>query len=261
MAEMADDTLAAAVAAGARLSVYLEPDQDFLKASNGQDDYIETYPLPFVFLSEGKVWGATRPLHLYAAPERGIVQPIGFAYTDAGPVYSLFSYDDTNAAFQTKLLQAKFLAASHYRTLEFLRRPAGERLWSSAERGSYAPLRDSIRDGNGHYIVFTDADGRTAQLPLDLAFYYPGQDGFELRVEFTLVPKALTIPQAFFKQCREQIPDFDREALKQTFGFETKALTHSPYACIRSDGTYRTAEAMPEGPTKTWRHLEIFRVP
>ena len=64
----ANSHLAAAIADGARLSVFLEPEFEKSTLAHPRPHYIESYPLPHVCVKEGQVWGATRRTHLIARP-------------------------------------------------------------------------------------------------------------------------------------------------------------------------------------------------
>lgn len=229
-------SLGEAVARGERLSVVLEPETRNSDLKHRRPRYIETYSLPHVCVQSGQVWGATRRTHLVHKPKDRIDSVVGFLYTDAMPLYGLFSYLDEMGAIEKKALIVKLLSARQYRSLILVTRPAGACVWTDVEPMRTDALDASIRAGNSHYITFTDPDGILRSHPLDLAFLFPDSHGVEFRTEHCVLPEVFLSPAAFKDKLHRSTSDLDGLLERPDFNAQSAMRAYLGFQCIDGSG-------------------------
>lgn len=247
--------LIAAVSEGARVSVFLRPDNQAIKAKI--DDYEECYALPF-FYSEGEAFcGITRPTHMIRDSE-GSVGSVGFAYSPSLPIYAIIS---PNSLDEGKLF-VKFRSKNEYHEMIFKTLPAGTLCFEATDGETRdMGLRQSIQAGRSHYGVMKLKEDRIFGFAIDIAydFYATGAKAF--RSECIVTSAHALRPGSFHDSLRRSNPNADALMSQKGFNLVRQLPATSTYLHIRDDGRYDTMESEMGGESLSYEWLRVFEVP
>lgn len=257
-------SLAARVAAGARLSVVLEPDEEHDGLGHPLPRYVETYPLPHACVQDGCVWGATRRTHLVHKLGERIDSVVSFFYTDAAPLYGLFNHDGDMATLGKMALTTRVFSAKQYRALRFETRPAGPLVWRSDAPDAVEALAGSINGGAAHYVVFVDGaeeDAPVRSHPLDLAFLFPDSGDVRVFVEHALLPECFLNPRGFLDKLNRSVTDLNKQLENKSFGGQSVMAAYPSYRRIDGDGASYGPTELLRNQSKPVRDIRIFASP
>ncbi len=257
----ANPHLAAAIADGARLSVFLEPEFEKSTLAHPRPRYIESYPLPHICVKDGQVWGATRRTHLTHKPGDRIDSVVSFAYTDSLPLYCLSSYNDEMAVLNKRTLLTRLLSANQYRRLDLIARAAGPCVWRDTQPNNLKTLNASIQAGNGHYITFTDHNSIMRSHPLDLAFLFPDSGAVEFRIEHTALPEVFYDPIAFETKLSRSVPDLEKALANPDFGGESAMAAYLTFRCIDGSGSAYGVADIVSNTRHTCTDVRVYAIP
>ncbi|MDF1750753.1 MAG: hypothetical protein P1V34_17960 [Alphaproteobacteria bacterium] len=257
----ANPHLAAAIADGARLSVFLEPESEKNTLAHPRPRYIESYPLPHICVKDDQVWGATRRTHLTHKPGDRVDSVTSFTYTDALPLYCLSSYNDEIALLQKRTLLTRLLSAKQYRRLELIARPAGPCVWRDTQPKNLSALDTSIQAGHAHYITFIDPNGTLRSHPLDLAFLFPESGDVEFRIEHAALPEAFFDPIAFETKLSRSIPDLEKSLNNPAFGGQSTMAAYLTFRCIDGTGSAYGITDIQPNTRHTCTDVKVYAAP
>ena len=228
--------LADAVANGARLSVYLEPDTELDTFAVPKGRYLEAYPLPHACVDQDRVVGATRRTHVVHKLGASGLQHTAFFYTTVLPLYGLYAHGVESEAYMSGKINGKVFSGAQYSAMRFVAQPAGDLVWSDENADDQSVLVDAISKGRSLYIVFTDPDGLRRSHPLDLAFVFPDTNGLEFRTEHMLLPEIFLGPLAFAEKVRRSVDNLDAVLANPAMTMSTPFKLYSAFRCIDQTG-------------------------
>lgn len=226
----------------------------------GYPPYAETYPLPFVFIADGIVWGATRYTHTIVIDGEGPKQVCAFHYCDRGDLYVITYYSPLAHAGQGQTLAAQIRPGAQYDEYRMIARPAGEQVWTSGDPDTSA-LAASVAAGNPHYVVLRWDEMTATSLPLDLVYDFTETGTFELRTEFIMLAGHVVTPAAFLAQLRASLPDHDAAVRRKDLSIETHIPTHVPMYRVLSDGTATAFGDLKSRSTQRPLDITVFSQP
>ncbi|NMM46041.1 hypothetical protein HH303_16210 [Rhodospirillaceae bacterium KN72] len=249
------------IAAGARLSVILQPDHETLNVST--PTYDETYQLPFVYSQDGVFTGVTRPAHAVTTPTKE-VQCIGFGYTNALPVYSIYYPGSVHLPDTPNgKIVARVISAKQYKVMKFAALPAGRLLYEATEtaRGDHGPVCESIANGRKHYAVADFGDGSVKSLPIDISYSYFSSDRLEFRTETFPISSHLTKPKRFSDDLRSALSEKGIEPENPNFYFGQHFDLAWTFYHFFEDGSYSDTPGDTDQNRGSYTSLRIYEYP
>lgn len=249
------------IADGARLSVILRPDHETLNVT--APTYDETYQLPFVYCQDGVFTGVTRPAHAVTSPTND-VQCIGFGYTNALPVYSIYYPGSVHLPdTPSGKIVARIISARQYKVMKFAVLPAGKLLYeaSATSRGDRGPVCESIANGRKHYAVVDLGDGRVNSLPIDISYDYFADERLEFRTETFAISSHLTKPKRFGDDLRAVLSEKGIEPENPSFYFGQHFDLAWTFYHFYADGSYSDTPGDTERNRGRYASLRIYEYP
>jgi hypothetical protein len=253
--------LARAILEGARLSVFLEPDQSDAKAhENTYAPYAETYPLPFVFIEGDIVWGATRYSHTIVSATEGPTAVCCFYYCSRADLYAITYYSPLAHAAKGQSLASQIRTARQYDTYRMITRPGATKVWGLGD-GSTKALAESVANGNEHRVVLRWSDTSAVSLPIDLVYDFKGTGRFEIRTEFTILSEHVARPTVLLERLRTGIPNYEEAVSNKYFALETYLPSHVPMYRVTSDGEATPFTGLKAGASTRPVDIAVYATP
>lgn len=234
--------LAAQIAEGYRLSICLQPDHATLETDG--PEYNEALSLPYVFVEQDGVTGATHQTHFIKDPAR-YFQTVGFAYTNTLPFYTILY--PGQARPQAGEIDIKLMSQSHYREHRMTARPPGRLILdvtNTADGVHIADhgLRQSILSACHHYIVIRLDETRIWSLPVDVGYDFLDGAAAEFRTHCIPVSSHCVNPKGFADTLVEANPQVAAQMKDPLFAFERTMPMTTTHLRVRATGEYFDTE-------------------
>lgn len=247
------------ILSGHSLAVYLEPDETLFEERE-TPEYWECYELPNIKLEGGLFFAYSEPNHLAGAASDPITEISSYCYTNFANFFLNFSCASRLKALQGEAVSTLIMSRKRYKTFSFLTKANYRQVWDSHDPTPVKDLVSCLKQGLKFKAALLDQNGIWHIHPVDLPFYWPDTDKFQIQTHLSVHPGFLVQPQLFKEKLVPQHPIvFSPDTPRPDATLEFEAPPANSFFSAFSDGTYFTAgDRNKGGDSRPYERLKLF---